>query len=211
MCANALNIHLNLVNINLLSKQLFQEEYLKKNPQHTVPFLEEDDGFVLTDSHAIMAYLVAKYGAEEDSLYPKNDHRLRAIIDSRLHYDSSALFIRGLNISKPMYFYNIKPTQDKIDELKESFEVLDRILKETGTKYIAGNNLTIADFSIVTSLTSWNVYVNYENFPNLKIYVERVQKLPCYEENRKGLEDYVNIIQETLARVGSDVEAPLPQ
>lgn len=63
-----------------------------------MPLLEEEDGFILPDSHAIMAYLVAQYG-KNDSLYPKNDNRQRAIIDHRLHFDSSVLFNRGLCIS----------------------------------------------------------------------------------------------------------------
>lgn len=75
---------------------------MKKNPQHTVPVLEEDDGFVVSDSHAIMAYLVTKYG-KGDSLYPATDVKRRAIIDQRLHFDSSTLFTRALLISVSTY------------------------------------------------------------------------------------------------------------
>lgn len=50
----------------------------------------EEDGFVLWDSHAIMGYLVEKYG-KDDKLYPK-DLRKRAIVDQRLHFESGVLF-----------------------------------------------------------------------------------------------------------------------
>lgn len=66
------------------------------NPQHTVPTLD-DEGFILWDSHAIMPYLVAKYGKEK-SLYPE-DLQKRAIIDQRLHFDSNVLAPRGRTIS----------------------------------------------------------------------------------------------------------------
>ena len=61
------------------------------NPQHTVPTLVEDDGFVLWESHAIMPYLVDKYGKEDDPLYPK-DLRKRATINQRLHFNNGVLF-----------------------------------------------------------------------------------------------------------------------
>lgn len=66
------------------------------NPQHTIPTLVDDDGFVLWDSHAIMPYLVSKYG-KDDSLYPK-DLKKRAVIDQRLHFDSNVLFLSGAKI-----------------------------------------------------------------------------------------------------------------
>jgi glutathione S-transferase len=36
-----------------------------------VPTLVDDDGFTLSDSHAIMIYLLSKY-AKNDNLYPKD-------------------------------------------------------------------------------------------------------------------------------------------
>lgn len=67
------------------------------NPKHTVPVFVDDDGFTICDSHVIMSYLVSKYG-QDKSLYP-TDLKKRAIVDERLHFDSSVLFVRGLNIS----------------------------------------------------------------------------------------------------------------
>lgn len=69
----------------------------KLNPQHTIPTFIDEDGFVFWDSHAIMAYLVAKY-AKDDSLYPE-DIRKRAIVNQRLFYDSSVIFYHMKNIA----------------------------------------------------------------------------------------------------------------
>jgi len=49
----------------------------------------KDDGFYINDSNAISAYLVSKYG-NDDYLYPK-DLQKRAIIDQRVHYNSSVV------------------------------------------------------------------------------------------------------------------------
>lgn len=51
---------------------------------------------MIWDSHAITAYLVEKY-ASDDGLYPK-DLQKRAVVDQRLHFDSSILFPRVQNL-----------------------------------------------------------------------------------------------------------------
>jgi len=77
---NALGLEFHYKIVNLLEKEHLTPEFLKINPLHTVPVLE-DDGFILTDSHVITSYLVSKYG-KDDSLYPK-DLQKRAIVDQR--------------------------------------------------------------------------------------------------------------------------------
>jgi glutathione S-transferase len=62
-----------------------------------VPTLVDDDGFTLSDSHAIMIYLLSKY-AKSDNLYPK-DLKKRALVDQRLHFDSGIAYARVLPIS----------------------------------------------------------------------------------------------------------------
>lgn len=59
------------------------------NPEQTVPTLV-DDNYILWDSHAIIPYLVGKYG-NNASLYPK-DLKIRATVDQRLHFDNGTLF-----------------------------------------------------------------------------------------------------------------------
>jgi glutathione S-transferase len=49
----------------------------------------EDSGYVIWDSHAIIAFLVGKYG-KDDSLYPRDNPR-RSVIDQRLRFDSGVV------------------------------------------------------------------------------------------------------------------------
>nr|UUV68089.1 glutathione S-transferase [Dendroctonus rhizophagus] len=199
MCANVLGIELELVNVNLLEADNLKEDYLKKNPQYTVPLLEEEDGFVLPDSHAIMPYLVAQYG-KNDSLYPKNDNRQRAIIDHRLHFDSSVLFTRGLCISKPLMFFGEQPSEEKQRNLREAYQFLDKIIEQSGTQFIAGNTVTLADFSIIACLVTFHIFFPYSCFPNIIAYVERFKKLSCYEINKEGLDIFSQLCSNALKK-----------
>lgn len=63
------------------------DDFLKINPQHTVPTLV-DNGVSIWDSNAIIIYLVDKYG-KDDSLYPK-DLSVRARINQRLFFGAGA-------------------------------------------------------------------------------------------------------------------------
>ncbi|KAF2889460.1 hypothetical protein ILUMI_16713, partial [Ignelater luminosus] len=86
MVAKALGVKLETATLSF--EDSLSPEYIKKNPQHTVPVLE-DDGKTIWDSHAINIYLVSKYG-KDDSLYPKDPYK-RAIINQRFHFNTGVL------------------------------------------------------------------------------------------------------------------------
>lgn len=91
LTAAAIDLDYEFKEINVQTGENKSEEFLKKNPQHTIPTLE-DDGKIIWDSHAIITFLVGKY-AKDDSLYPK-DLYTKAVVDQRLHFESSVLSIK---------------------------------------------------------------------------------------------------------------------
>nr|AAD54938.1 glutathione s-transferase 6B [Musca domestica] len=191
----ALNLPFEYKVVNLFAKEHLSEEYLKKNPQHTVPTLEED-GHLIWDSHPIMAYLVSKYG-KDDSLYPK-DLLKRAVVDQRMYFEAGVLFQGGLrNITAPLFFRNqTQIPQHQIDSIVESYGFLESFLKNN--KYMAGDHLTIADFSIVTSVTSLVAFaeIDQSKFPKLSAWLKSLQSLPFYEEaNGAGAKQLVAMVK----------------
>lgn len=90
LTAKILGVELNLKTLNLMTGEQMKPEFIKINPQHTVPTLD-DSGFILTESRAICAYLVNKYG-KDDKLYPKSPKE-RAVVDQRLYFDVGVFYL----------------------------------------------------------------------------------------------------------------------
>lgn len=98
IAAKHLGIAVNPKEVDLLNGGTRAPEYLKLNPSHTVPTMD-DNGFVLFESRAILTYLVNKY-APNHSVYPV-DPQARATIDKVLYFDASSVFsaIRAIVVS----------------------------------------------------------------------------------------------------------------
>uniref|UniRef100_A0A1B6C4X9 Uncharacterized protein n=1 Tax=Clastoptera arizonana TaxID=38151 RepID=A0A1B6C4X9_9HEMI len=188
-----LGLKVEYINVNLLAGEHLQPEFIKINPTHTIPAID-NDGFILYESHAICAYLMSKYG-KEDSLYPKDLYK-RAKVDEQLHY-SNELFALFKYITRPiLYDNNTVVSEEKKKAVLEKYNVLERAL--AGQDYFAGNQLTIADLSNISFVPLYQVYVPLpkDKFPRLTGWISRCeQNITKYNEvNGKGLEALRNLI-----------------
>lgn len=86
-------------------------------------------------------------------------------------------------------------SQESINESIQTYEFLEKFLE--GHKWIAGDELTLADLSLLTSTTSLDVLVPIDEskFPNVTAWIKRGQQLPYYHVNQKGLDDYKNLVK----------------
>ncbi|CAG4959508.1 unnamed protein product [Colias eurytheme] len=197
MVIDLLNLPAKFVDVNLLEKEHLSEEFLKLNPQHTIPVLKDDD-FVLSDSHAIAGYLVSKY-AKDDSLYPK-EPKLRAIVDQRLHFDSGILFPALRFTVGPILFFGATAyAQENLDKIKSSYEFSEAFLTK---KWIAGDQFTIADICCFASLSSSNeiLPVDADKYPNLTAWLQRCSELEvCKKKNEAGAKQSGELVRSMLA------------
>ncbi|XP_026731430.1 glutathione S-transferase D7-like isoform X3 [Trichoplusia ni] len=172
MVARVLGIDLDLVVTNIMEGQHMTPEFLKMNPQHTIPTMD-DSGFILWESRAILAYLVNAYG-RDDSLYPKNP-RQRAIVDQRLNFDLGTLYARYIGLYMPMLFRGEEYNEESANKLNEALGWLDAFLD--GRAFVAGDNLTIADISIVVTMTNLEAFgYDYSAHENVSKWFERTKK-----------------------------------
>ncbi|XP_031639306.1 glutathione S-transferase 1-like, partial [Contarinia nasturtii] len=129
LTAAELGVELECKVVDLFGQEHKQPEFIKLNPQHTIPFLD-DNGVLIADSHAICGYLVGKYG-KDDRLYPK-DLVKRAQVDARLHFDSGHLFARLRFLYFPIFFYkSCEMPEERIKEIQTAWDILERFLAET--------------------------------------------------------------------------------
>ncbi|XP_026759566.1 glutathione S-transferase 1-like isoform X2 [Galleria mellonella] len=172
MTAKVLGLELDLVLTNIMEGQHMTPEYMKMNPQHTIPTMD-DNGFILWESRAIMAYLVNAYG-RDDSFYPKNP-RQRAIVDQRLNFDIGTLFLRYVNLYVPVLFKGDEMEQENIDKMNEALGWLNTMLD--GRAFVAGDNLTIADISIIVTITNLDVFgYDFSSYENVVNWFARAKK-----------------------------------
>lgn len=152
------------------------------NPQHTIPTIN-DNGFCLWESRAISAYLVEKY-AKNDSLYPK-DPQKRAVVNQRLYFDMGTLQSRmGEYIYSKM---KKQPDAEKFKKCEEALEHLNTMLE--GKVYAAGDSLTIADITLVSTVSSLEaIGFDLSNYKNVsKWYAKCKETIPGYDINESGI------------------------
>lgn len=196
LTAKNLGVEMNLKLCNLMAGEHMTPEFLKMNPQHTIPTLN-DNGFYLSESRAVIQYLANAY-ATDDSLYPK-DAKKRFLVDKILAFDMGTLYHRFGDLYYPIMFAKAKFEPEKIKKLDEALGYLEEFLTET--TYAAGNNLTIADFSIAASLSTIDsVGHDLTAFPKINAYMSKVKdEIKGYAElNEQGAAQFGAWFKSTL-------------
>jgi len=182
LVAKAIGVDLNIKPVNLFTGEHMKPWFLKINPQHTVPAMD-DNGLILTESRAICTYLMNKY-APTNRLYPR-DPAARGLVDARLYYDADlATAHRG--IIRPLLFdKNLKASQDGHAKFHENLQVLEWFLGQSA--YVAGDQLTIADLSVITYVSGIEAYgFDFSAYPKVMAWMAKLKALPYYEVNDKG-------------------------
>ncbi|XP_068144220.1 glutathione S-transferase 1 [Drosophila tropicalis] len=198
---NALGLQYEYKLVNLLAGENRTKEYMLKNPQHTVPMLE-DDGKFIWESHAICAYLVRKY-AKDDTLYPK-DYFKRAVVDQRLHFESGVVFQGCIrNIALPLFYQNVtEVSRSKIDAIFEAYDFLENFL---GTQtYMCGPTLTLADYSLVSSVSSLVglAAIEEQRYPKLSSWLKRMSEIPDYQSlNGNGAQMLIDMFTDKITKI----------
>ena len=188
MTARHLDVPVELVLVDLQKGEQRQPHFLKLNPNHRVPVLE-DDGFVLWESHAIMQYLADK--APGQTLYP-TEIRARADVNRWLFWCGEHL-APAVGILNREYFIKrmiglggpdpaeVKRGEDLVCEFGG---VLDAHL--ASREWMCGSALTLADLALVTPLTGLLAATTPEKLPvgpfaNVQRWLARVQTLDAWK------------------------------
>lgn len=83
-------------------------------------------------------------------------------------------------------------------EANLAYEFLNRFLKLN--KYLAGDTVTIADYSVIPTVTSLDciVPIDKSKYDKVVAWIQEAQKWPTYKLNQKGLNDFKEFVQKYL-------------
>ncbi|CAD6995107.1 glutathione S-transferase 1 [Ceratitis capitata] len=188
LTAHCIGLELNKIIVDLRAGEHLKPEYLKINPQHTIPTLVDND-LTLWESRAIMIYLVEQY-AKTDSLYSECPET-RALINQRLYFDLNLNMIFG------KYFYVPIKTKTPFDpeelkNLETQLDLLNTLL--AGNNFAVGSTLTLADLSLLATISTLDIAqlakganIDLKKYANIKKWYDNMKAVaPGYKENYEG-------------------------
>ncbi|CAH0721984.1 unnamed protein product, partial [Brenthis ino] len=186
MIADILGLKMDYKEPDLLKLEHKSEEFKKINPIGTIPVLQDDD-FVISQSHAIIKYLLNKYGGEHrERLYP-SEARKRALIDQSLYFDASILFNRLKVVALPTLLEGLPaPLQEHLDDIDEAYSVIEAYLQKS--QYIAANNFTIADISVGSTTAALQAIrkLDETRFPRSVEWLALINNENCFKNVSNG-------------------------
>ncbi len=190
MTALYLDVDLELVTVDLRKGEQKAPEYLARNPNGKVPVLE-DDGFILTESHAIMQYLTDKAALTDkksraEAIYPsglkKRADVNRWLFWSAHHFQPTASILNWERFVKPMLGLPEDPAE--IAKGNERIAILLDVLEHhlEGKKWVLGDDLTLADLALATPLaTAEKCAIPVAHYTNVARWFERVRELEVWK------------------------------
>jgi glutathione S-transferase len=164
--------------------QLTTPDFLTMNPHGRVPVID-DAGKIVWESHTILRYLAARFGAEQ--FWP-NDAGERS--DTERWMDWSQTSLQPAFLTDVFWgFYRMPEKQRNwaminrgIERCSKYFQLLDRWLD--GKTYMCGENLSLADFTVGTSLYRYfNLAIERPNVPNVEVWYKHLQGHSAYRKH----------------------------
>ena len=148
--ANHLGLDYELQQLDPTNGEHLSAAYAAVNPNKRIPTME-DEGFILWESNAITQYLASR--KPEAGLLPL-DERARALVNQWQFWDISSwdpacATIVFERLVKKMLGMG-EPDPAKVQEGEQNFHRYAQILNDNlkGRKFVTGNSLTLADFSL---------------------------------------------------------------
>ena len=160
------------------------DEFRAMNPNARIPVID-DDGAIVWESHTIVRYLAAKYGA--GSLWPA-DPGTRSLSDRWMDWtlaDLQPAFVGGVFWN----FYRTPEAQRNWPLIRQGiarsailFKLLDRHLADK--PFIAGDVLTVGDIAAGAQLYRYfELEIDRPAIPNVEAWYARLSERPAYREH----------------------------
>lgn len=158
-------------------------EYVLMNPNRMIPTLRDGD-FSLWESHVIVRYLCAKYGA--GNLCP-DDIQQRAIADQWMEWSGTRAFTPVIK----MFFGMVRTDPSQRDlatvnahatEAANVLSILEAHLADRD--YVIGNTFSMGDIPLgAVAYRYFNIDVERPSLPNIQAWYARLCERPAYKKH----------------------------
>ena len=161
---------------------LDEPQYRAMNPNGLVPTLQDGD-LVLWESHAILRYLAATYGA---GMLWRQDVRERAIVDQWTDWTATTfqpawIAVFWLFVRTPKEQHDRKAIAAAHARTVSALRILDAHLADRD--YLAGNSLSYADIAAGVALYRWfTMEIDRPAMPGVENWYRRLEQRPAFRE-----------------------------
>lgn len=159
-------------------------EFLALNPHGKIPVIK-DGGTVVWESHAILRYLAARYGAGR---FWRDEPAERSLSDRWMDWAHTTLqpdFLGGVFwgfYRTPEAQRDLSAIKSKVEACARHFQLLDREL--AGRDYMLGDALTLADIPLGTHLFRYfNIDIARPQVPHVEAWYRRLTERPAYRQH----------------------------
>ena len=176
-----------LIPIDLSKGEHKQAAHYQRHPFGVIPVLEEDDGFRLYESRAIMHYLDLRLPGIE--LTPKSVHE-HGLMAQWISVEASYFSSPSLRILKQLLWSNQPPDNTVISEAQKEIQhvlaVLEPVLKFN--VYLAGEDFSLAD---ITYMPYFDYLLKVKAmdlsaYPAVQAWWERISQRPSWIKVAQG-------------------------
>ena len=171
---------------------LDEPHYRAMNPNGLVPTLQDGD-LVLWESHAILRYLAATYGAD---MLCRQDVRERAIVDQWTDWTATTfqpawISVFWLSVRTPPEQHDRKAIATAYAKAVSALRILDAHLAERD--YLAGNSLSYADVAAGVALFRWfTMELDRPAMPGVENWYRRLELRPAFRQ--AVMVDYAELV-----------------
>ena len=171
-----LGIPCEIVEVDILRGESRTPEFLKINPNGRTPVLD-DNGFILAESNAILAYLA------RGTRYLPDDRKAWALVFQWMSFEQ---YSHEPYIATSRFWLQHKPDSPERDSIlaarREGGWAALRIMED----YLQKNDFFVGNYTIADIALFAYTHVSHEggfpldNFPKIRSWIERVKQQPCF-------------------------------
>ena len=197
------DMKIELVVVDLMSGAHMQEDFVKRNPMHRVPFLEDGD-LKLTEGSAILKYLAEK---SDTSIYPAEDSKKRSQINERMDWFNTGFYMDyGYNLVYPQVLPNYRRESEAEqsstlasgkDKGAHWLQLLNDHWIGPKNNYVCGDEITLADYLGAGYVTLGEIIgQKFDDYPNVARWLKTMKSLPSWAKVHEAHDGWAASMQE---------------